>query len=176
MPMKTLLTFVLALYTVSFSGSAFASNSVRFYTVRTNDMQSEYQLAKECSDDTDQAAKKLAEISTRLTGNPNALTVSGIYGWDPNNGPIFPLPSASTEFYCILKFTSSDPSVQFDALSTASFTHLSRSTWDTACSPAYDAASANVNSPVTIYWTGWTLIQGRMCEVTTVTATKSTSN
>lgn len=167
--MKILFGLVLTLTSIS----TFASNSIHFYTIKTNDVQSEYELASACTKSLNLAEPKLSEISLRLSGNVNALTVAGFYGWTSNT-PNFPThPEPDNEFYCVLKFTSLDPSIHFNALSTANFDHLLSSNWDTACSPAYDAALANPNSPITLYWKSWTLTQGRMCEVTTVTATKS---
>ena len=147
------------------------SSSDYFYTIQTNQDMTEWELANQCSQDLDQAKQKLSLISKRLSAPGNdSLSVSANYGWTPADP--FPTPGGQYEFYCVLYFNSTDPSLTFEASLAASFTHLKKAEWEQACEPAYQAATANPNSPVTLESLSLTLIQGRMCDVTTMEVKK----
>ena len=158
---------LLALSFISFS--TFAANSVQFYTIRTSEPYTSNELALECGDDMAGAAAKLSEISARLSpGVPDALTVTSAHGRRSISSGSSRVPRTSYEYYCVLKFSTNDPSLSIDSYTATRFTHIGRGNWDTACQPAYENALANINSPVSMYWKFWTLIQGRSCDVDTV--------
>ena len=161
--------------------STFAS--VRITTIDTNDTMTDSEIQYACSQDLKAAAIKVSEIASRLSPeNLGALSVSAYYGQDPINSPTtqpgYPYPNPNDprmmyESYCVLVFDSKNPSVQWNESSLIRFTHLSSANWNTACADTYQTASSNPNSPVTMDWRSWSLIQGRMCEVTTVEARRT---
>ena len=63
---------------------------------------------------------------------------------------------------------ATDSSLFFEKYAVTRITHINRSNWETACESAYQTALSNKNSPFSVHWLFWTLIQGRSCDVTTV--------
>jgi hypothetical protein len=156
------------LFTQSSWAALASPQSLQFTTIETNATLTESELARACSKSEVDASEKLRTVSAILAEPAGALRVSGGYGWTQNT-PVFPTqPQGNNIFYCILTLSSSDSLVTFKKSMPVSLSHLSRADWDTACKPAFDTASANPLSVVTLYSESWTAFQGRMCDVSTV--------
>lgn len=159
------LSLVLILGAISIDAYA----STYFYTVRTNQPTSLNELKKECDANELQAQVKLRSISERIfPGQPDILTVAGFYGVNSHRTGGSRSPSTSYEYYCVLKFDSKNSSAYFSEETPALFMRLSRNNWEKACEPSFNEASTDPNSPFSMIWLGWSLFQGRWCEVSTI--------
>ncbi len=148
------------------SNSAFA---LEFYTIDTNQTMGREELAKECKNDTQAAQERLVQIAESLFVSSDTLTVSSKYGVIRHSTGSTRVPSSSYQYFCVLDFRSKDSAIDIKRKAVIRYTHLGRSNWETACEPSYQEAASNPSSPVSVVWLAWTLVQGRMCEVQTVT-------
>lgn len=140
---------------------SFNTYATEFYTIRAFS-GTMGQLKLECEKNMREAEVKLAEIADRLSpGEPNPFIVDAYFG-----------RNSSKAGYCVLDFKTADSRYSLEEEVPVFFKRLSRDNWEAACEPAYKAASANPNSPFTILWGGWTVIQGRFCFVSTLLVTK----
>lgn len=168
--MGVIMNKVMLILTFLLSNSAFA---LEFYTIDTNQTIGREELAKECMDDTQAAQEKLIQIAERLSVSSDTLTVSSKYGVIRHSTGSTRVPSSSYQYFCVLDFRSKDSTIEIKRKALIRYTHLGRSNWETACEPSYQEAISNPNSPVSVVWLAWTLVQGRMCEVQTVTIKKN---
>ncbi len=151
-----------------------ANRVVQYYTFDTYEPLLDYQVIEQCDRDQAHAAKKLAEVSTALTGSADSLSVYSYYGRRPLQTPPYPNPGANQyESYCYLEYVSNVSNVGFNAYSAIRFTHLSSATWGTACKAEYDKAVADPNTVIVDYDKSATLFQGRICDVPVVKAVKN---
>ena len=161
---------IMWVFTILFSSSAFA---LQFYTIDTNQTMGREELAEECKKDTEAAQGRVLQIAENLSVPANTLTVSSKYGVVSQRGGTTRVPSYSYQYYCVLDFRSKDPTIEIKRKPVVRYIHLGRSNWEAACEPSYQEAMSNPYSPVSVLWTAWTLVQGRMCEVQTVTIKKN---
>jgi len=154
-----------------------ADRQAQYYTIDTTAPITNFRLEEACNEDANNAEKKLADVSTRLTGNPTALQVVGYYGQVPTD-PTTPInqnpPSFTYESYCYLVYTSYTSAVGFESGDAVRFTHLSSANWETACKPVYDQVIADPNTLIADYEESASLFQGRICDVPMVKAVKLT--
>ncbi|MBS1959911.1 MAG: hypothetical protein JST80_10590 [Bdellovibrionales bacterium] len=146
--------------------------SLQFYTIDTDIPISAGDLRARCEQDHAAAKNKLPSIAAALGITPDTFNVTGYYGAAQRNVGGGNTPIYRLEYYCMLDFRSSDRSVRMQRGTVTQLTHLEASEWGTACKPALQEATANALSPISIMWTGWTLIQKRICGVDTVLFSK----
>lgn len=151
-----------------------ARSETKFYTISTSDYMAPDVLAKACEKDRGLAAARLAEINERLLPDvPEALFVTSTHGRHIHSSGSSRYPNSTYEYYCLLTFRSEDAATTFKVSTATRITRIGRATWDTACDAGYEAAQANENSPISIKFQFWTLIQGRSCDVETVIVKKT---
>lgn len=161
----TLVLSSLLVFAASVQASEEKANVARIQTIQTDQWVTLPELAAACHEDHQEAAAKAAEISARLAPEvPNALTVRSAYYQTPiHTQPGQPPQNVTSS--CVLEFRSKAP-LSVRAFSAVRRTRIPANQWDTACAEAYAELASNPDVPVAIYWKSWSLIQGRICEVT----------
>jgi hypothetical protein len=124
-------------------------------------------LIEECDHAAQQATTGLRQAERNL--GLAAGTLSLDYGLVPE--PMTPHQSIR-QYSCMLQFSSTDTSVGFASDTTKARNHLSKEEQSTACQPDLDSVASRPGAVLQEYNTGWTLFQGRLCDVDYVEASR----
>jgi hypothetical protein len=175
--MKFFLACVCAL---GFAANAQASHGNTY--VYLSDTSTIYSSAfeQDCRDSAAEVASAIPAAEKGLGVASGTLAVDSQVQWVPNGagpGPIGqpypPYPGSPGQYgmyECFLIFGSHDAKVDFDHETTKIKSHLSKPDQATACQSDFNELSAHPGALLTIYQTGWTLFQGRICNVDHVEA------
>ncbi len=129
------------------------------------------QFADDCAASAAEAAKNLPAAEQALGASSGTLSVDPQIQW-VSNGPVHHPAGEAGTYECFLVFGSSDERVSFEREATPVRSHLTKSEQGTACKPEFDSLSSEAGALYTVYQTGWTLFQGRICNVDHVAATR----